>query len=111
MPHISGISKSVIIKSTLPVITSYSIHYTKLYEPKFGARAAAGNTLEDIQKLCEYAHLFFAKVYVTLNTILFDNELAEAEQLIHQLYEIKVDAIIIQDMGILEMDLPRNNFV
>lgn len=74
--------------------------------PKFGARAAARNSLEDIQKLCEYAHLFFAKVYVTLNTILFDTELAEAEQLIHQLYEIKVDAIIIQDMGILEMNLP-----
>ncbi len=74
--------------------------------PKFGARVAAGNSLEDIKNLCEYAHLFYAKVYVTLNTILYDNELEEVEQLIHKLYEIGADAIIIQDMGILEMDLP-----
>lgn len=74
--------------------------------PKFGARVAAGNSIEDIKKLCEYAHLFYAKVYVTLNTILYDNELKEAEQLFHKLYKIEVDAVIIQDMGILEMDLP-----
>lgn len=74
--------------------------------PKFGARSAAGNTLENIKKLIDYAHLFYAKVYVTLNTILNDSELTEVNQLIYQLYEIGVDAIIIQDMGILEMDLP-----
>ena len=74
--------------------------------PKFGARAAAGNSLEDIKQLIEYAHTFFAKVYVTINTILYDHELNDVQITIHQLYQIGVDAIIIQDMGILEMDLP-----
>ncbi len=74
--------------------------------PKFGARVAAGNTIEDIANLVKYAHQYWAKVYVTLNTILYDHELQEAEQLIHQLYNIGVDALIIQDMGILEMNLP-----
>ncbi len=74
--------------------------------PKFSARSAAGNTLEDIQLLVEYAHRFYAKVYVAFNTILKDEELEEAECLIHQLYQIGVDALIIQDMGILELDLP-----
>ncbi len=74
--------------------------------PKFGARAAAGNTLNDIEQLVKYAHQYWAKVYVTFNTILYDNELDEAEKLIHQLYEIGVDALIIQDLGILEMNLP-----
>jgi putative protease len=74
--------------------------------PKFGARSAAGNSLQDIQKLVQYAHQFWAKVYVTVNTILYDDELDEVQNLIGQLYEIGVDAIIIQDMAILEMDLP-----
>lgn len=74
--------------------------------PKFGARAAASNSLEEIGKLIEYAHQFRVKVYITLNTILFDNELKEANDLIWSLYNLKVDGIIIQDMGILEMDLP-----
>lgn len=73
---------------------------------KFGARSAAGNSIADIESLCRYAHLFHAKVYVTLNTILFDHELKEAERLIHQLYNAGIDALIIQDMGILMMDLP-----
>ncbi len=73
---------------------------------QFGARAAAGNSLVDIERLVKYAHLFNAKVYVTLNTILYDNELDEVQALINTLYLIGVDAIIIQDMGILEMDLP-----
>lgn len=72
----------------------------------FGARAAAGNNLEDIEELVNYAHIFNAKVYVPINTILFDNELEGVEKLIHKLYRIGVDAIIIQDMGILEMNLP-----
>ena len=72
----------------------------------FGARLAAGNSLEDIEELVNYAHIFNAKVYVTVNTILFDNELKQVEELIHNLYNIGVDALIIQDMGILEMDLP-----
>lgn len=75
--------------------------------PKFSARAAAGNTFDDIKALAEYAHLYNAKVYVALNTILSDNELKEAERLIWQLYnDAKIDALIIQDMGITMLNLP-----
>ena len=74
--------------------------------PKFSARSAAGNSLEDIQKLVEYAHIYWVKVYVALNTILYDNELQLVEKMIHQLYTMGVDALIIQDMGILKLDLP-----
>jgi len=73
---------------------------------KFGARSAASNSLEEIDKLIEYAHQFRVKVYITLNTILYDNELKEVNDLIWKLYDLKADGIIIQDMGILEMDLP-----
>lgn len=73
---------------------------------RFGARAIAGNTLEDIQQLCRYAHQFAVKVYVTVNTIIYDDELTATEQLIQQLYDIGVDAILVQDMGILQMNLP-----
>lgn len=72
----------------------------------FGARAAAGNTADDIHRLCEYAHTFKAKVYVTVNTILFDKELENVRRLIDRLYEAGADAIIVQDMGLLRMDLP-----
>lgn len=72
----------------------------------FGARKAAGNSIEDITRLTEYAHRFYCRVFVTLNTILYDDELAEAEKLIHQLYRIGVDALIVQDMGILKLNLP-----
>ena len=74
--------------------------------PKYGARAAAGNSLDDLRQLAEYAHLFGAKVYVTLNTIIYDNELAEVEQLVWQLYRIGIDALIVQDMALLTMKLP-----
>lgn len=74
--------------------------------PKFGARAAVGNSIDDIAKLINFAHKFWVKVYVTVNTIIYEDELEEVQQLIHQLYEIGTDAIIIQDMGILGMDLP-----
>lgn len=75
--------------------------------PKFSARAAAGNTFEDIKALTEYAHQYNVKVYVALNTILNDNELHEAERLIWELYSnAKIDALIIQDMGITMLDLP-----
>lgn len=74
--------------------------------PSFGARAAAGNSVEDIKLLCEYAHLFGAKVYVTINTILYDEELADVEDLIKQLDEIGVDALITQDLALLTMDIP-----
>ena len=74
--------------------------------PQFSARAAAGNSIEDIKTLCDFAHSYFAKVYVALNTILFDSELPTVETLIQQLYKAGADALIIQDMGILQMNLP-----
>ena len=74
--------------------------------PSFGARAAAGNSVEDIARLVEWAHLFKAKVYVTVNTIIFDKELADVERLIWQLHDIYVDALIIQDLRILSLNLP-----
>lgn len=74
--------------------------------PAFGARAAAGNSVEDIAELCRHAHRFGVKIYVTLNTILFDNELESARRLVWQLHAAGVDALIVQDMAYLEMDLP-----
>lgn len=74
--------------------------------PAFGARKAAANSIADIRALADYAHRFYCKVYVTFNTLLYDSELMEAEKLIRQLYEAGVDALIIQDMGILKMDIP-----
>jgi len=73
---------------------------------RFGAREAAGNPLEDIERLVSYAHRYWARVYVTVNTLLYDEELDEARNLIWKLYEIGADALIIQDVGLLEMDLP-----
>ncbi|MBQ7450435.1 U32 family peptidase [bacterium] len=72
----------------------------------FGARKKAGNSLEDIKKIVDYAHLFNVKIYVTVNTVLYDNELSAVEKLINNLYEIGVDALIIQDLGILKLNLP-----
>ena len=74
--------------------------------PAFGARAAATNTIEDVEQLVRYAHLYGAKVFATVNTILFDDEMEAAVQMIHRLYDIGVDALIIQDLGLLECDLP-----
>ena len=73
---------------------------------RFGARADAGNSAGDIKTLCDYAHVFRAKVYVTVNTIIYDDELQDTEKLIWQLYEAGVDAILVQDMGVLKMQLP-----
>lgn len=73
---------------------------------KFGARESAGNSLSDIQSLVTYAHKYWARVYVTLNTLLFDEELPQAERMAHALYEAGADALIIQDAGLLELDLP-----
>jgi len=73
---------------------------------QFGARAAAGNSLEDIETLANYAHRYRAKVFVALNTVLTDNQLADAEKLIQGIYNAGVDALIVQDMGILKMNLP-----
>ncbi|MCK9578099.1 U32 family peptidase [bacterium] len=74
--------------------------------PKFGARTAASNSIRDIGNLIEYAHKFRVKVYVAINTIVFDNELEEVKDIIEKVYRLGADGIIIQDMGILEMDLP-----
>ena len=74
--------------------------------PKFSARVAAGNSIEEIEKLVEFAHIYGAKIYVALNTIIRDEEIAEVEALIKSLYEIGVDALIIQDMGITKMNIP-----
>lgn len=74
--------------------------------PKFSARAAAGNSIDDIRELCAFAHVYDARVYVALNTILFDDETEEAERLIWELYRAGADALIIQDMGIPNLDLP-----
>ena len=69
---------------------------------KFGARVAAGNSVDDIRQLCHYAHQFSAKVYVTVNTIIYDDELKATQQLLFELQEAGVDAILVQDMGLLE---------
>jgi putative protease len=73
---------------------------------RFGARNAAGNSIEDIEKLINFAHKYRSKVYVTINTILDNNEILQAQELINKLYNVGADAIIIQDMGLLELDLP-----
>ena len=74
--------------------------------PSFGAREKAGNSLGDIADLVKFAHRFHVKIYVTLNTILHDAELEAARQLAHDCYNLGVDALIVQDMGLLELDLP-----
>ena len=74
--------------------------------PAYGARAAAGCSVADIERLACYAHRFRARVYVALNTILTDAELPQAVRIAHQLYEAGADALIVQDMGLLETDLP-----
>ncbi len=74
--------------------------------PAFGARANAENTVADIERLARHAHRFGARVFVTCNTILHDEEVASAERLIRQVHEAGADALIVQDMGLLELDLP-----
>jgi collagenase-like PrtC family protease len=74
--------------------------------PSFGARQNAGNTVGEIAALVEFAHRFHARIFATLNTILHDAELEPASKLVHELYDAGVDALIVQDMGLLELDLP-----
>lgn len=74
--------------------------------PAFGARAAAGNSIDDLAQVVDHAHKFGVRVYVTLNTIIYDSELEQVSVLIKQLYDIGVDALIVQDLGILAMDIP-----
>jgi len=74
--------------------------------PQFSARSAAANSVSDIEKLCNYAHQYYAKVYVALNTLLYDRELDDAIKMIHELHQAGIDALIIQDMALMEADLP-----
>ena len=74
--------------------------------PAFGAREKAGNSIEDIEQLCRHAALFDAKVYVTLNTLLYENEMEQARQIAWDCYHAGVDALIIQDLNLLQLDLP-----
>ena len=71
-----------------------------------GARADACNTLDDVRRACEYAHKFGGRIYATVNTLIYDDELMEVESLVHELYHIGVDALIVQDLGLLRLDLP-----
>ncbi|MBD5214320.1 MAG: U32 family peptidase [Bacteroidales bacterium] len=71
-----------------------------------GARSAAGNSLEDIKRVAEYAHRFRAKVYVTLNTLVYDDEITEVEYLVGELYRAGIDALIVQDLSLLRMSIP-----
>ncbi len=74
--------------------------------PRFGARSRATNTLEDVSALVRYAHVYWARVYVTVNTLLYDHEVPQAVELITQLHALGVDGVIVQDVGLLECDLP-----
>ena len=71
-----------------------------------GARADAANSIDDVARACEHAHRYGARIYATVNTLVYDNELKEVESLIHDLYHIGVDALIVQDLGLLRLDLP-----
>ena len=74
--------------------------------PAFGARSSACNSVEDITAFVRFAHQYRVRVYVTMNTVLFDNELEEAQKMVWDLYAAGVDALIVQDMAYLEMSLP-----
>src|SRR5690554_5126290 len=77
--------------------------------PSFGARHNAENSVAEIAELVRFARLFHVRIFVTLNTILHDDELEAARLLIHQLYDAGVDALIVQDMGIMELDIDRKS--
>lgn len=74
--------------------------------PAFGARHQAANTIEDIRRLVDYAHPYRARIYATVNTLVYENELKEVEQLVKELYRAGVDALIVQDMSLLRLDIP-----
>lgn len=94
-------NKDIAIKAIKAGADAVYIGYSK-----FGARIQAGNSIEDLIDLIEFAHQYRVKIYVTLNTIIKDEELSKIEKLIWRLYEIKADGIIIQDMGLLKCNLP-----
>ncbi|MDE7443841.1 MAG: U32 family peptidase, partial [Muribaculaceae bacterium] len=74
--------------------------------PSHGARVSAANSVTDIARVTDYAHQFNSRVYVTINTLIYDDELLDVEHLIHDLYRIGVDALIVQDMAVLKLDIP-----
>ena len=74
--------------------------------PGHGARKSACNSIEDIRRVADFAHIYRAKVYVTVNTIVYDHELAAVERMIYDIYRAGADALIVQDMGILRLNLP-----
>ena len=74
--------------------------------PAFGARATAGNALADLERLIAHAHRFHSRIFITLNPILRDDELEDARRMAWQVYEAGADALIVQDMGLLQLDLP-----
>lgn len=74
--------------------------------PSHGARKAAANSLDDIRRVVDFAHIYRARVYVTVNTLIYSGELLAVEKLIGDLYRIGVDALIVQDMGVLRLDIP-----
>ncbi|MFZ9374053.1 MAG: peptidase U32 family protein, partial [Burkholderiaceae bacterium] len=74
--------------------------------PGFGARASAGNSIRDIERLCRHAHRFGSRIFITLNTILRDDELEPARRMAWDVYNAGADVLIVQDMGLLEIDLP-----
>jgi collagenase-like PrtC family protease len=76
--------------------------------PKFSARAEAGVSIDNIARLINHAHLYYARVYVALNTILTDRELPEAFDIIREVYRLGADGLILQDVGLLELDLPQS---
>ena len=88
------------------VAVDYGADAVYIGAPKFGARAAVGNSMDDIRRLAEYAHRFRAKVFLALNTVLYDDELADAERIVRQAWEAGVDALIVQDMALAEIDSP-----
>ncbi len=90
-------------KETAICAIEYGADAVYIGAENFGARKAAGNSLAEIKEVIDYAHKFYVKVHITINTILNDEELEQAKKLIHGLYEIGADAIIVQDMGILEL--------
>jgi putative protease len=105
MPSIELLAPAPNLESGKAAI-NYGADAVYIGASRFGARAAASNPVADIEALVRFAHKYRAKVYVTLNTILYDNELEEAEALIRQVYQSGADALIIQDMGILKMNIP-----
>lgn len=105
MPKIELLSPAKNLECALAAI-NHGADAVYIGGPSFGARAAAGNSFEDLEKLLRYAHPYHAKVFVTLNTILTDKELEQAERQIQQYYDMGVDALIVQDMGLLKLNLP-----